>query len=60
MESLMGCVHRKWSRTKSRPPALMGPVRAACGEGAKGSGGVISSKGEEKGQKIINHFHFYL
>ncbi len=51
MKSLMGCVHRQWSRTKSRPPALMGPVRAARGEGAKGSGGVISSKGEEKDRK---------
>jgi len=36
----------------------MEPVRAARGEGAKGSGGVISSKREEKGHKNLLIFTF--
>lgn len=43
----MADVQRLWSKTNTRPPVLIGPVRALLGEEWSGMGGISEISGEK-------------
>lgn len=45
MASVTADIPRLWSKTNTRPPVLMVPVRALLGEACSGSGGVFEVSG---------------
>ena len=53
MATFIGAVQRLWSKTKTLPPVLTGPVRALLGEARRGKGDVQEASGRETGTREV-------